>query len=499
MPRFRLLPLIVALFACAAFAAGHPKTVASLREAFKVPPEARVSFQSEDGTALSEDEFSKRLAMAASVQLIKNVDDGTFTLALRKPAEYRKPTPITSLPAIDLTDLAGQRVRNVDLAGKPTLVSFFFAACAPCIREVPAFNAFRRKHPEYNYLAVTFDDTKTAQDFVKEHSLEWPVAANARAYLDPAGVKSYPTYLLLSAAGAVIGGENGFDTSKGEAESVASLETWVAENLRAKPWQPLLDTKLSNFNVYLSYRGDQIMSVLKGTAPKSLKPVGLNPPGQTVFDVSDKDGKPVLRITGEYYGCLVTKQSYENYHFIAQVKWGEKKWEPRLTELKDSGILYHSRGEFGVDYWKSWALSQEFQVIERGMGEYWSQATSAIDIRANPKKPDEEAPRWDSKAPWMKFGSANPGNNHALAGSDQDKPDQWNTIELVCIQADCLHIVNGKVVMALANSRYKKGDEWIPMTGGTLQIQSESAEVFYRDIAIRPIAAMPAEYAGYFK
>ena len=211
------------------------------------------------------------------------------------------------------------------------------------------------------------------------------------------------------------------------------------------------------------------------------------------------DGKPLLRITGEFYGCLVTKRPYDNYHFIAQVKWGEKKWEPRLTELKDSGILYHSRGEFGVDYWKSWALSQEFQVIEHGMGEYWSQATSAIDIRANPKKAGEEAPRWDSKAPWMKFGSANPGNNHALAGSDQDKPGQWNTLELVCIQDDCVHIVNGKVVMALANSRYKSGDAWIPMTGGTLQIQSESAEVFYRDIAVRQIPGMPKEYAAYFE
>jgi hypothetical protein len=377
-------------------------------------------------------------------------------------------------------------------------VSFFFSTCAPCIREIPSFNAFRRKHPEFNYLAVTFDDTQTARAFVKEHSLEWPVAANAGEFLAAAGITAYPTYLFLSGAGAVIGAENGFG-EKPVAEAVAVLENWVAAKSREKPWQPLLDAKLSNFDVYLSYRGDQIMSVLKGTAPQSLKPVGLNPPDQTVFGVTVEDGKPLLRITGEYYGCLVTKQPYDNFHFVAQVKWGGKKWEPRLTELKDSGILYHTRGEFGVDYWKSWALSQEFQVIERGMGEYWSQATSAIDIRANPKKPDEEAPRWDSKAPWMKFGSANPGNNHALAGSDQDKPGQWNTLELVCIQDDCVHIVNGKVVMALANSRYKKGDEWVPMTGGTLQIQSESAEVFYRDIAVRAIPAMPAQYAGYFK
>jgi peroxiredoxin len=498
MPRPRIRPVIACfLFACAAVAAAAaPKTVASLRDAFSIPADAKVAFQSEDGATLTEAEFSKRLATAANVRLIKDPDKKTYTLALAKPGESRKAAPITSLPRIDLTDLDGKRIRNSDLAGKPTLVSFFFADCAPCIREVPAFNAFRRKHPEYNYFAVTFDDTKIAQGFVKEHSLEWPVVANAATFMKSAGVNAYPTYLLLSASGAVLGSENGFDTSKGEAEAVASLEKWVADHARAPPWQTLLDPKLSKFDVYLSYRGDAIMGVIKGTAPASLKPIGLNPPGQAVFSVSEQDGKPLLRITGEIYGCLSTKQSFENYHFVAQFKWGEKKWEPRLTELKDSGILYHSRGPFGVEYWKSWALSQEFQVIEHGIGEYWSQATSGFDIRANPKKPGEEAPRWDPTAPWMAFGGS---NNHALAGSDQDKPGQWNTIELVCFQDDCVHVVNGKVVMALANARFKQGDAFVPMTGGSLQIQSEAAEVFYRDIAIRPLPAMPAEYSVYFK
>lgn len=261
-------------------------------------------------------------------------------------------------------------------------------------------------------------------------------------------------------------------------------------------WRPLLDAQLSSFDVYLSYRGDQIMSVLKGTAPADLKPLGLNPAGQNVFTVVGQDGKPVLRITGEYYGCLVTKEPFSNYHFRASFKWGEKKWEPRLAELKDSGILYHSRGEFGVEYWKSWALSHEFQVIEHGLGEYWTQATSAIDIRANPKAAGAPAPKWNPAAPWMAF---IPPNNHALAGSDEDRPGEWNTVEIVCFQDDCVHIANGKVVMALANARYRDGERFVPMTGGTFQIQSEAAEVFYRDIEVRSIPAMPPEYARYFK
>jgi hypothetical protein len=235
--------------------------------------------------------------------------------------------------------------------------------------------------------------------------------------------------------------------------------------------------------------------VLKGTAPAQLAPVGLNPPGQDVFSVSLQGGKPVLRISGEIYGCLATRAEFENYHFRASFKWGEKIWEPRLTEPKDSGILYHSRGAFGVDYWKSWALSQEFQIIEHGLGEYWTIANAAIDIRVDPKKPGEEAPRWNPHAPWKTFVAP---DNHALAGSDQDRPGEWNTVELVCHQDRCVHIANGKVVMALANARYRENGKFTPMTGGKLQIQSEAAEVFFRDVEIRSIPAMPAEFARYF-
>ena len=271
--------------------------------------------------------------------------------------------------------------------------------------------------------------------------------------------------------------------------------TTIAAN-KSGEWKPLLDANFSQFDVYLSYRGDQIMSVLQGKAPADLEPVGLNPPGQTVFTMIEQDGKPVLRISGEIYGCATTREEFSNYHFRASFKWGEKKWEPRLTELKDSGILYHSRGDFGVDYWKSWALSQEFQVIEHGIGEYWRISTSEIDIRVDPKAPGAVAPKWNPKAPWTVFAGS---NNNALAGSDEDRPGEWNTLELICVEDRCVHVANGKVVMALRNARYKDGDKYVPMKGGKLQIQSEAAEVFYKDLEIRTIPGMPKQYAKYFK
>ena len=276
----------------------------------------------------------------------------------------------------------------------------------------------------------------------------------------------------------------------------------TAANKPAGAWRNLLDDKLTNFDIWLSYRGDQILDVVRKGNPQKLSPIGLNPKGQDVFTVVKQEGKPVLRVSGEYYGCIVTKESFSNYHFRVQFKWGDKKWQPRLDEPKDSGILYHSRGDYGVEYWKSWALSHEFQVIEHGLGEYWTQATSAMTIRATPGTPgaqDGTAPRWHPEADWMEFV---PPNNHAMAGSDEEKPGEWNQLDLICVDDRCLHIANGKVVMALKNARYrhKEGDveKWIPMTGGKLQFQSEAAEVFYRQFQVRAVAAMPKEYAKYF-
>jgi hypothetical protein len=53
--------------------------------------------------------------------------------------------------------------------------------------------------------------------------------------------------------------------------------------------------------------------------------------------------------------------------------------------------------------------------------------------------------------------------------------------------------------MALSNSRYVVNGEEKPLVKGKIQIQSEAAEVFYKDIKIRAIDGIPAEYAEYFK
>ena len=52
--------------------------------------------------------------------------------------------------------------------------------------------------------------------------------------------------------------------------------------------------------------------------------------------------------------------------------------------------------------------------------------------------------------------------------------------------------------MVLQNSRYFDGEKFQPLVEGKIQLQSEAGEVFYKDIKIKPINKMPAEFEKLF-
>lgn len=167
--------------------------------------------------------------------------------------------------------------------------------------------------------------------------------------------------------------------------------------------------------------------------------------------------------------------------------------------MKDSGILYHSIGEPGVEHWRSWMMSQEFQIMEGHTGDYWSQASSAIDIRAYTPEYVMD-PMAHPSQDYLHLGKGGPYNNYCLRSSNYEMPHgEWNTLDLICYQGQSLHIVNGEVVMVLKNSRYlDESGQFQPLTKGKIQLQSEAAELFFKDIRIRQLDSLKTEYRDYF-
>lgn len=267
-------------------------------------------------------------------------------------------------------------------------------------------------------------------------------------------------------------------------------------------WDVLLDRDLSKWNMYLSY---EMKNGYNGSIPvdangDTIRPIGYDNNYKDVFTVIEDNGEPVLRISGEVYGCVFTKEDYRNYHLRLKMKWGEKKWEPRLDKALDSGILYHSQGECGADYWRTWMTSHEFQLIETSdegsSGDYWCIGQTRVDVRA---QKDSVKMVFDNNASIVGIGAGMPNGYYCAAKGTIEKPKgEWNDIELICYEGKSLHVVNGKVVMALSNLRYVDNDVEKPLDEGKIQLQSEAGEVFYKEIEISKIDKLPSEYLQYF-
>jgi len=217
--------------------------------------------------------------------------------------------------------------------------------------------------------------------------------------------------------------------------------------------------------------------------------VGLNNDPYDVFTVVEEDGGNVIRISGEVFGGISTMDSFENYHLQLQFKWGEAKYKPRDKDKRDSGILYHAHGKHGSQ-WFFWMKSQEMQVQEGDCGDYWP-LSAEVDIKAKMNK--DSSYTYDPSAEPLHFGSKSEvGANVKKFPDGMEKANgEWNTLDLYSFGQTSKHVVNGTLVMVLENSREIIDEKEVPLTKGKIQIQSEGAEVFYRDIKIRSIDAFP--------
>jgi hypothetical protein len=266
-------------------------------------------------------------------------------------------------------------------------------------------------------------------------------------------------------------------------------------------WVQLLDKDLSKWEMYQSFRH---RDGYHGETPVNekgelIKPIGYNKNEAGFVSVSIVNNEPVLRISGETYGCLFTKQVYQNYDLKLMVKFGDKKWPPRINEPKDSGLLYHSQGEAGTDYWRSWMPSEEFQIQEGGFGDYWCVGAVGAHIKMHDPAARNDMGIYDPNGINTAMGVGGSRTGFVQHSQDYEKPGDWNSVELICFGDKSLQIVNGHVVMALTQMVYKDGNVIKPLAEGKIQLESEAAEVFYREIQIRSIEKIPDEYASYFK
>jgi hypothetical protein len=223
----------------------------------------------------------------------------------------------------------------------------------------------------------------------------------------------------------------------------------------------------------------------------SEQPIGLNNDPRHVFTVVTDGGEKVIRISGEGTGAVITQKDYSDYHLQLMFRWGVQKWGAKRNKKRDSGLLYHSVGPYGADG-GAWLRSHEFQVQEGDVGEYWGCAGGMADIPA--VKRVDSGYEYDPAGQLYTFSVYNTMGRHCYKRGDAEHPTgEWNTLDLYCHGDTSVHVVNGQVMMVLYHLAQSDNGKVSPLARGRIQLQSEGAEVLYKQIKIRPIDRIPAD------
>ena len=208
---------------------------------------------------------------------------------------------------------------------------------------------------------------------------------------------------------------------------------------------------------------------------------------KNVFQVVDG----MIRISGEEWGCITTNAEYSDYKLVVEFKWGELTYEPRLDNARDCGLLLHSQGEDGGKQ-GIWMHSIECQIIEGGTGDFIvvGDGTDDFQITCNVMPEKQEGSfvfQLDGQPQTIKKDRINwfgrdPGWKDDLGfrgANDIEHPvGEWNTLECIAFEGEISIFLNGTLVNKATGVKPNKG---------RIQIQSESAEIFFRKVELTPL------------
>jgi hypothetical protein len=205
-----------------------------------------------------------------------------------------------------------------------------------------------------------------------------------------------------------------------------------------------------------------------------------------VFSVSNG----MLRISGEDWGGLTTKDDYRDYRLIVEWRWGGPNLGERTGKARDSGVLVHGAGPDGAGNSGAWLESYESQIIEGGTGDIIIVSQNGgllltADVRTGsdrqlywqrggtPTKRDRGRINW-----WGRDLKWTDTLDFRGAVNVENAVGKWNRTEVLCQGDRLTNKLNGKVMTeAYGLSR----------SSGKIQVQSEGAEILIRKVELRPL------------
>jgi hypothetical protein len=161
-----------------------------------------------------------------------------------------------------------------------------------------------------------------------------------------------------------------------------------------------------------------------------------------------RDGMIVCE--GSVNGYLITNKDYGDYALRVQWRWGDK-----VTRSRNSGVFVHVSGPD-----KIWPKGVEAQLLTDHAGDIW--LVDGFKLQVDPARRDPKTPR------------------HFLRTKDKvEKPiGEWNQYEITCKGDTIKLVINGQAVNEGSQAEASKGK---------ILLQSEGAEIFFRNVELKPL------------
>lgn len=133
-----------------------------------------------------------------------------------------------------LEDTQGKTVRLSDFRGRWVVVNFWATWCAPCVKEIPDFIEFQKKHPKIQVLGINFEQKK-AKDiapFLARFAFNYPLLLANELPLTPfEPLKGLPTTAIINPKGQMVSKHTG-------PVSLKMLEDFFATEIKIKGTKP---------------------------------------------------------------------------------------------------------------------------------------------------------------------------------------------------------------------------------------------------------------------
>ena len=240
-------------------------------------------------------------------------------------------------------------------------------------------------------------------------------------------------------------------------------------------WQSLFNGQnLDNWDKYI------------GTPLKGQDSLAALATPENVFSVIEDNGEKLIKISGTVNGSLATKEPIKDYHLKLVYKWGQNVYTTR-----NSGLLYHSFGEFGAAM-GTWMTNIECQLMHGILGDTYLMNNTVCETAA--LKPDSVSKFiFTPDANPLPFGEGLNGRSIKKL-IDAEKPlGEWNTVELYSLGETTVHVINGVTVMVNHKTGIIENGVSKPLTSGKIQLQSEGGDLFVKSLDIVPIKKIPEE------